>query len=77
MLVVTYLSLFVLSLLCAAAYWTLRIAKPDSTQNPTFLAFQKKYIPVYLLVVLGDWLQGNNSCAEAITVPVNDIVLFV
>ena len=58
MLVVTYISLFVLSLPCAAAYSQLRIAKHESTNNPTFLAFQKKYIPVYLLVVLGDWLQG-------------------
>lgn len=58
MLVVTYLSLFVLSALCVVAYLNLRIAKHESTNNPTFLAFQRKYIPVYLLVVLGDWLQG-------------------
>lgn len=58
MLVVTYISLFLLSALCVAAYLKLRISKHESTNNPTFLAFQRKYIPVYLLVVLGDWLQG-------------------
>ena len=61
MLVATYVSLFVLSSLCVAAYLKLRISKHESTNNPTFLAFQKKYIPVYLLVVLGDWLQGKLS----------------
>jgi hypothetical protein len=60
MLVATYVSLFFLSLLCLAAYLNLRISKHESTNNPTFLAFQKKYIPVYLLVVLGDWLQGKS-----------------
>lgn len=57
--VIIYFSLFVLSVLCAVAYFKLRITKHESTNNPTFLAFQKKYIPVYLLVVLGDWLQGT------------------
>ena len=59
MLVVTYISLFLLSVLCVAAYLKLRISKNESTNNPTFLAFQRKYIPVYLLVVFGDWLQGK------------------
>ena len=58
MLVATYVSLFVLSSLCITAYLKLRITKHESTNNPTFLKFQKQYIPVYLLVVLGDWLQG-------------------
>lgn len=59
MLVVTYISLFLLSALCVAAFFKLGISKHESTNNPTFLAFQRKYIPVYLLVVFGDWLQGT------------------
>lgn len=59
MLVVTYISLFLLSVLCIGVYVKLRISWEESTQNPTFLIFQRKYIPVYLLVVLGDWLQGK------------------
>ena len=59
MLVVTYISLFLLSVLCIGVYVKLRISWEESTQNPTFLSFQRKYIPVYLLVVLGDWLQGK------------------
>ena len=66
MLIVTYISLCVLSLLCFLAYLKLRINKHESTNNPTFLAFQKKYIPVYLLVVLGDWLQGNELGAVSL-----------
>ena len=58
MLVVTYISLFLLSVLCIAAYFKLRISKDDTARNPTFLTFQRKYIPLYLLIVLGDWLQG-------------------
>ena len=58
MLVVTYISLFLLSVLCIAAYLKLRISKDDTARNPTFLTFQRTYIPLYLLVVLGDWLQG-------------------
>ena len=59
MLVVTYISLFLLSVLCVGVYFRLRISWEESTQNPTFLVFQRKYIPIYLLVVLGDWLQGT------------------
>ena len=58
MLVVAYFSLLVLSTLCIIAYLKLRITKEESARNPTFRSFQYKYIPVYLLVVLGDWLQG-------------------
>ncbi len=61
MLVVTYISLFLLSVLCTVAYIKFRTttsSRDESTQNPTFLSFLKTYIPVYLLVVLGDWLQG-------------------
>ncbi len=61
MLVVTYISLFLLSVLCVVAYVKFRTttsSKDESTRNPTFLSFLKKYVPVYLLVVLGDWLQG-------------------
>lgn len=61
MIVPTYLSLLVLSILCAVTYFKLRTTKHESTNNPTFLAFQRTYIPVYLLVVLGDWLQGEIS----------------
>ncbi len=59
MLVAAYVSLCVLSLLCVAAYLKLRITKEGSSNNPTFRSFQHKFIPVYLLVVLGDWLQGT------------------
>lgn len=58
MLVVTYISLFLVSVLCIVAYIKLRISKDEKTQNPTFIPFQRKYIIVYLLVLLGDWLQG-------------------
>lgn len=61
MLVVTYISLFLLCVLCVVAYVKFRTttsSKDESTRNPTFLTFLRAYIPVYLLVVLGDWLQG-------------------
>ena len=61
MLVVVYISTFLLSVLCIVAYLKLRTSqsrKDDAAQNPTFLSFQRTYIPIYLLVVLGDWLQG-------------------
>lgn len=58
MLAYAYISLTLFSLLSVAAYLKLRITHDQSTHNPTFLAFQKIYIPVYLLAVLGDWLQG-------------------
>ena len=58
MLAYAYLSLAVFSVISVVAYLKLRISHDQSTQNPTFLAFQRRYIPIYLLVVLGDWLQG-------------------
>ena len=58
MIVLVYLSLSVLSVLCAVAYFKLRITQDQSAQNPNFIQFQRKFIPIYLLAVLGDWLQG-------------------
>ena len=58
MLVVVYISLFLLSVLCTVVYLKLRISPKDPARNPTFHLFQTKYIYIYLLVVLGDWLQG-------------------
>ena len=53
-----YLSLVVLSMLSIAAYFKLRISYDQTTKNPVFLTFQQRYVPIYLLAVLGDWLQG-------------------
>ena len=43
---------------CVACYFYLRIKPDQAAQNPVFLAFQRRFIPLYLLAVLGDWLQG-------------------
>lgn len=58
MLAYAYLSLGLFSVVSVVAYLKLRISHDQSTKNPTFLAFQWRYIPIYLLAVLGDWLQG-------------------
>ena len=58
MLAHVYLSLVILSLLCIFVYIKLGIKQDQSARNPTFLGFQRRYIPVYLITVLGDWLQG-------------------
>ena len=60
MLVVVYSSLFLLVLLGLAAYFKLRVVKEDgSATNPTYTQFAlRTYLPLYLCVVLGDWLQG-------------------
>jgi len=33
-------------------------SKPNTTKSVTFASFQKLYLVVYTLVMLGDWLQG-------------------
>ena len=60
MLVVVYSSLFLLALLGLATYFKLRVVKEDgSATNPTYTSFALRgYLPLYLCVVLGDWLQG-------------------
>ena len=58
MLAHVYLSLTILSIICAAVYTKFGITRDQSANNPTFLKFQRGYIPIYLLAVLGDWLQG-------------------
>ena len=58
MLVVIYSSLFLLAILSVATYFKLRVVKDESATNPTFVQFLRRYIPLYLVVVLGDWLQG-------------------
>ena len=58
MLVVTYISLFLLSVLCTIVYLKLRISPKDPARNPTFTLFQTKYIIIYLVIVLADWIQG-------------------
>lgn len=58
MIIYVYLSLGLLSTICILAYYKLRITQDQSAQNPTFIKFQKHYIPIYLLAILGDWLQG-------------------
>lgn len=58
MLVVVYSSLFLLSALCLVAFLNLRTSPTETASNPTFLTFQRSFIPIYLLIVLGDWLQG-------------------
>ena len=59
MLVVVYSSLFLLALLGLAAYFKLRVVKDGSATNPTYVQFiLRKYLPLYLTIVLGDWLQG-------------------
>ena len=56
--VYVYVSLTVLSTVCAIIYTKFGITQDQSATNPTFLKFQRHYIPIYLLAVLGDWLQG-------------------
>ena len=57
MIIAVHFTLFALLLLCVAAYF--RLSSPqESAGNPIFVSFQRRYIPVYLLVLLGDWLQG-------------------
>ena len=59
MLVVVYSSLFLLAVLGVATYFKLRVVKDESATNPTYTQFAlRKYLPLYLFVVLGDWLQG-------------------
>ena len=58
MLAYVYLSLLILSIVCIIAYFKLRITQDQSANNPNFIQFQRRYIPIYLLAVLGDWLQG-------------------
>ncbi len=58
MLAHVYISLTVLCTICVAVYVKLGIKQDQSARNPTFLQFQRRYIPIYLLAVLGDWLQG-------------------
>lgn len=59
MLVVVYSSLFLLGLLGVATYFKLRVVKDESATNPTYTQFiLRKYLPLYLIMVLGDWLQG-------------------
>lgn len=59
MLVVVYSSLFLLAVLGVATYFKLRVVKDESATNPTYVHFTlRKYLPFYLVIVLGDWLQG-------------------
>ena len=58
MLFLIYALLASTSVASVAAYFKLRIIQDQSTKNPNFIAFQRCYIPIYLLFVLGDWLQG-------------------
>ena len=58
MLIVVYSSLFLLTILGVATYFKLRVVKDESATNPTFVRFLRSYIPLYSVVVLGDWLQG-------------------
>lgn len=59
MLVVVYSSLFLLAVLGVATYFKLRVVKDESATNPTYIQFTlRKYLPFYLIIVLGDWLQG-------------------
>lgn len=59
MLVVVYSSLFLLALLGLATYFKLRVVKDESATNPTYTNFAlRTYLPLYLCVVLADWLQG-------------------
>ena len=58
MIVAIYLTLFALLALCVTAFLRLSTPPQESATNPTFLSFQRRYIPVYLVVLLGDWLQG-------------------
>ena len=57
MIVAIYVTLFALLALCVAAFLRLR-SPEESAGNPIFVTFQRRYIPVYLVVLLGDWLQG-------------------
>ena len=56
---VVYSSLFLLALLGVATYFKLRVVKDESATNPTYTRFVlREYLPLYLIIVLGDWLQG-------------------
>ena len=56
--VVNYCSLLLLSCLCYLAYVRLGSPREQATGNPTFVAFQWRYVAVYLVVLLADWMQG-------------------
>jgi len=58
MFVISYISLFVLAALCFVAHRKLKVEEHNTATNPTFLAFQRKYLVIYLIAILGDWLQG-------------------
>lgn len=58
LLAFSYVSLGILSAVCSLAYFKLRVSQDQFAQNPNFVSFQRRYIVVYLLAVLGDWLQG-------------------
>ena len=58
LLAFAYVSLGILSVVCTLAYFKLRISQDQFAQNPNFVSFQRRYVVIYLLAVLGDWLQG-------------------
>ena len=58
MLAHVYVSLAILSTVCIAVYVKLGIKQDQSAKNPVFQQFQRRYVPIYLIAVLGDWLQG-------------------
>ena len=58
MFVISYISLVVLASLCFVIHKKLKVEEHNTATNPIFLIFQRKYLVIYLIAVLGDWLQG-------------------
>ena len=58
MFVISYISLVALASLCFVIHKKLKVEEHNTATNPIFLTFQRKYLVIYLIAVLGDWLQG-------------------
>ena len=60
MLLIAYISFFVLSGLCCVVYFKCRTGQPiePPVANPNFVVFQTKYFHVYFLALMAEWLQG-------------------
>lgn len=58
MFVIAYASLVLLSTLCFVLYQKYGGFAHEKATNPQFIQFQRPYVLLYAVAVLGDWLQG-------------------
>ena len=58
MFVIAYASLALLSVLCFLVYRKYGGFAQEKATNPQFVQFQRPYVLLYAVAVLGDWLQG-------------------